>query len=264
MGGQRHEETTRRTAAIQAAREERAGAVGPVAGCHGRRPRLGPPGHWNCTMKRPRCKIEEEMAAACRSSRRRRLVPVRRPTVALLLLLAGLGSPSSTSCHAFAIGGSRYSAGSGASLGRHLGRSQTHHVSASTRRLHWATLFTQDGQDERNQPTRTTKAKAKANKGKAKGRGVGRRRPSPNKRTSLKWVVESVEACLGRERGYRSEYSSSHVEEKKDGATPCDWHEQDLQLVDALWELCWGELSSGFADLFGFLTKFSDFLTIQL
>jgi hypothetical protein len=124
-------------------------------------------------------------------------------------------------------------------------------------RLHLATLSTQDGQDEvevadgarssnakgtsledtsfdTKQPTRTTKAN--------KGRG-GRRRPSPNKRTSLKWVVESVEACLCKEKGYQSQYSSN-VEEKN-GAS-CDWQEQDLQLVDALWELCWGEF--GFAD----------------
>ena len=51
------------------------------------------------------------------------------------------------------------------------------------------------------------------------------------------WVVESVEACLCKEKGYQSEYSS-HLEEE-DGA--CDWQEQDLVLVDALWELCWGE-----------------------
>ena len=219
-------------------------------------------------MKRRRYKIEEkeeEMAAACRSSRRR-LVTVR-PTVALLLLLAGGGgcglcSPSST-CHAFAIGG--HSAGNGASVGRQRSSSSGGGGGGGggfvplVQRLHLATLSTQDGQDEvevadgattrssnargtsledtsfdksKQEPTRTTKAKAKA---KAKGRG--RRRPSPNKRTSLKWVVESVEACLCKEKGYQSEYSS-HLE-KKDGA--CDWQEQDLVLVDALWELCWGE-----------------------
>ena len=208
------------------------------------------------------------MAAACRSSRRRRLVTVR-PTVALLLLLAGGGggcglcSPSST-CHAFAIGG--HSAGNGASVGRQRssssgggggGGSSGGGFVPLVQRLHLATLSTQDGQDEveaadgattstrssnakgtslkdtsfdksKQEPTRTTKAKAK---------GRGRRRPSPNKRTSLKWVVESVEACLCKEKGYQSEYSS-HLEEK-DGA--CDWQEQDLGLVDALWELCWGE-----------------------
>ena len=204
---------------------------------------------------------------AARRSSRRRLVAVR-PTVALLLLLAGGGgcglcSPSST-CHAFAIGS--HSAGNGASVGRQRSSSSGGGGGGSggggggfvplVQRLHLATLSTQDGQDEaeeaadgattrssnakgtsledtsfdksKQEPTRTTKAKAK---------GRGRRRPSPNKRTSLKWVVESVEACLCKEKGYQSEYSS-HLEEE-DGA--CDWQEQDLVLVDALWELCWGE-----------------------
>ena len=203
---------------------------------------------------------------AARRSSRRRLVAVR-PTVALLLLLAGGGgcglcSPSAT-CHAFAIGG--HSAGNGASVGRQRSSSSGGGGGGGggggfvplVQRLHLATLSTQDGQDEveaadgattrssnakgtsledtsfdksKQEPTRTTKAKAKA-------KGRGRRRPSPNKRTSLKWVVESVEACLCKEKGYQSEYSS-HLEEE-DGA--CDWQEQDLVLVDALWELCWGE-----------------------
>ena len=178
------------------------------------------------------------MAAARRSSRRRRLVTVR-PTVALLLLLAGGGccglcSPSST-CHAFAIGGG-HSAGNGASVGRRRssssgGGSGGGFVPLATTRSSNAkgtSLEDTSFDKSKQEPTRTTKAKAK---------GRGRRRPSPNKRTSLKWVVESVEACLCKEKGYQSEYSS-HLEEK-DGA--CDWQEQDLVLVDALWELCWGE-----------------------
>ena len=116
--------------------------------------------------------------------------------------------------------------------------------------LNLATLTIDEGQDETNTPTNdgnfntggsssgdTSIDERQARTTKAKTRGNGKRRPSPNKRTSLKWVVESVETCLCNEKGYQSEYSS-HVE---DSDAPCDWQEKDLQLVDALWELCWGE-----------------------
>lgn len=158
------------------------------------------------------------------------------------------------------------------------GTKPTHHVPAwvasryrssspsNIQHLNLATLSTDEGQDETKIPADDGDSNAR---GSSSGdtsidkrqtrttKGNGKRRPPPNKRTSLKWVVESVEKCLCNEKGYQSEYSS-HLEDKSD--TPCDWKEQDLQLVDALWELCWGELTLNSIRCFEALVAFLDFI----
>ena len=162
----------------------------------------------------------------------------------------------------------------------HPGTKPTHHVpawvasryrssSATTsniQHLNLATLSTDEGQGEAKIPTDDgdfdTKGSSSGDTSIDKRqtrttKGNGKRRPPPNKRTSLKWVVESVETCLRNEKGYLSEYSS-HLEDK--GDSPCDWKEQDLRLVDALWELCWGELSLNSIQCLETLVALLDFI----
>ena len=62
-----------------------------------------------------------------------------------------------------------------------------------------------------------------------------KRRAAPNKRISLKWVVESVEKCLCEEKGYQSPYRD------EDDNVSAEWDNNDVILVDNLWSLCWGE-----------------------
>ena len=225
-------------------------------------------------MKRPRC--QDKGLATCHPPsgglRPRRHLVSSSAAAAALLLLAGSPSLPST-CHAFTSGRPTNGARNGASLRidqrskgvvplvqpfqNHPGmtsryrryRSSSAATTSNTQQLNLATLSTDEGQDEKKIPNDDRDLDTK---GSSSGdtsidqrqtrttKGNDKRRPPPNKRTSLKWVVESVETCLCNEKGYQSEYSS-HMEDK--GTTPCDWKEQDLQLVDALWELCWGELS---------------------
>ena len=68
-----------------------------------------------------------------------------------------------------------------------------------------------------------------------------KRRPAPNKRIGLKWVVESVEKCLIEEKGYKSGHRDENGSDNNDATSTSDWDEGDVQLVGALWKLCWGE-----------------------
>lgn len=195
-------------------------------------------------------------------------------SAAALLLLVGSGSGPSlpSTCHAFTSGTNGGTNGASLRIDpssggfvplvqpfrNHPGTKPTHHVPAwvasryrsssasNIQHLNLATLSTDEGQDETKTPADDRESNAR---GSSSGdtsidkrqtrttKGSGKRRPPPNKRTSLKWVVESVETCLCNEKGYQSEYSS-HMD---DSSASCDWKEQDLQLVDALWELCWGK-----------------------
>ena len=242
---------------------------------------------------------------SCGGLRSRR--PLVSSSAAALLLLVGSGCGPSlpSTCHAFTSGAN--GARNGVSMYRrqryggfvplvqpfhnHPGTKPTHHVpawvasryrssSATTsniQHLNLATLSTDEGQGEAKIPTDDNRCNTRdslsgdtsIDKRRTRTtKGNGKRRPPPNKRTSLKWVVESVETCLCNEKGYRSEYSS-HLEDKSDAL--CDWKEQDLQLVDALWELCWGELSLNsiqcletLVALLDFIYKFSSFIDILL
>ena len=213
-------------------------------------------------MKRQRHQIDE--MAPCGGGRRprRRLVGtstgkrVTTSSITRTLLLVTLGGggggggglslPAALeACHAFTTSTTTVASSTRTAPATTTARSTRYRPSAATlHRMNLATLSTDEGHGETNAPNdrRSTGTKGSSGgetaKAKARGRTNGKRRPSPNKRTSLKWVVESVETCLCKEKGYASEYGRN-VEE---GGGPRDWQEQDLQLVDALWELCWGEL----------------------